>query len=115
MGKPVQFKTDRVIIGHDEGNTPELEPLFANHFELMQLNTDLFLDVGIIAPQDMLSAMNQAGEANDIFTVKFSILQRIAMSPATFFTLRNKINELAEQIVQMEVPRAGPLENKKMD
>jgi hypothetical protein len=96
----VQFITERVIIGHEEGNNPELEPLFANHFELMQLATDIFLDVGILSPRQMVETVQKVteGKVDGIPTIQFSVLQRIVMSPATFVALHAKINELFEQI-----------------
>jgi hypothetical protein len=37
----IEYTVDHVIVGHDV-NTPDVEPLFANHFEILTLNADIF-------------------------------------------------------------------------
>lgn len=112
-GRQIKFSTDRVIVNHDDGNDPELEPLFANHFDFIQLNTDIFLDVGIVKPQDMIAALQKVAESGEeSFNVNFAVLQRIAMSPATFQMLRQKINDLGEQLDKGVIVDASS-QNKK--
>lgn len=108
--KLVQFQTERVIIGHDESN-PELEPLFANHFELMRVNTDIYMDIGIIAPLELVHAVENAQDGS-IPTMKFNVLQRVVMSPATFAVIFQKMKELHDLTTQ-EAPDASPTEAEK--
>lgn len=94
----IEYFADPVIVGHDV-NTPDVEPLFANHFELATMGTDIYLDIGIIDPKDMTAMVLKAQETSDPKpTVKFSVIQRVAMSPATFILLVNKVNATLQLI-----------------
>lgn len=80
-------------------STPDVEPLFANHFEILRMNTDIYLDIGIISPTDMAIAVDAATkDSESIPTVRFSVLQRIAMSPGTLIVLHQKLKALYDQI-----------------
>jgi hypothetical protein len=99
----VQYVAEPVIIGHDV-NTPDVEPLFANHFEIMVSNTDVFVDIGIIDPRAMAAMMKAAQEKpGQPATVKFSVLQRLAMSPASFVLLAAKVRETMDQLMEAQV------------
>lgn len=95
----ITYLAEAVIVGH-EVTTPDVEPLFANHFELLTMGTDIFLDIGVIDPKDMAQMVEkaQANPNESSHTVKFSVLQRVAMSPATFVLLVNKVNGTLQQI-----------------
>lgn len=94
----LEWFADPVIVGHDV-NTPDVEPLFANHFELSSWGTDIYLDIGIIDPTDMAAMVAKAQESHETRpTVKFSVIQRVAMSPATFMLLVGKVNATLELI-----------------
>ena len=112
--KKIVFRTDRVMVPFDEGNTPGLEPLFANHFELMRLNTDVYLDIGIIDPIEMIDFVQKSRDG-DVPTgeLKFYVLQRIAMTPETLTRLHQKIDELLES--QQEEMLGGPSSQKKIE
>src|SRR6266571_332642 len=77
--KKVSFRAERLMVPFEEGNTPELEPLFAYHFELIRLNTDIFLDIGMIPPMDLVQFVQEYKEdSTDVVgNLKFYVLQRI--------------------------------------
>jgi len=75
------IQTERIIVPHNEGDDPELEPLFANHFEIIQVGSDFYLDIGIVKPADMIGLKEKLERSpNEAHTVKFHVLQRIAMT-----------------------------------
>jgi hypothetical protein len=88
-------QTQKVIIGYEEGNDPALEPLFANHFELFQIGTDIYLDIGIVRPEDIigLKATLESAPAEP-HTVTFNVLHRIAMSRDAFERLRTGVETI---------------------
>lgn len=94
--KQVQFLANRVIVPHEEGGDPELEPLFANHLEVMQINEDVFLDIGIIKPVDIIAMVQSNASQSDEVPppVQFYVLQRVAMSAQTLKTLYGKLCEV---------------------
>ncbi|HEV3200447.1 MAG TPA: hypothetical protein VGZ73_21230 [Bryobacteraceae bacterium] len=90
-------RSEKKIIPHEEGNDPELEPLFANHFELFRIGTDIYLDIGIMRPGDILDLKKKVESAPaDLHTVTFNVLQRIAMSPDGFERLRAGVDLIIE-------------------
>jgi hypothetical protein len=103
----IEYFTEAVIVGHDV-NTPDVEPLFANHFELLTMGTDVYLDVGIIDPKDMTEMVLKAQEnpSDPKPTVKFSVIQRVAMSPATFILLANKVNATLQNLQMLKESNA---------
>jgi hypothetical protein len=85
------------IVGHEEGNNPELEPLFANHFEMMRIGTDLYLDIGMVRPEEIV-ALESKFESREELTVTFHVLQRVAMSPDGFQRLKASVEIIAKAI-----------------
>lgn len=82
-------RSEKKIIPHEEGNDPELEPLFANHFELFQIGTDIYLDIGIVRPQEIVGLKEKLESAPAaVPSITFNVLQRIAMSRDAFERLR---------------------------
>jgi hypothetical protein len=103
----IQFRVQPVMVDH-ESSLPDLEPIFANHLEIQRMNTDIFIDVGIIRVPEMSSAIEEATrDPNKIPEVKFYVLQRIAISPATFAMFFQKMKVLIDQISK-EVGDAHP-------
>lgn len=94
ISRTVTFRAQRIPVGHDEGTSPESEPLFANHVELLRLNDDVFVDVGVITPADMIESVAKSEGDPAVVDVKFYILQRIAMSFDTLVKLHGKAEEL---------------------
>jgi hypothetical protein len=85
----VQVRTQKRIVGYEEGNDPALEPLFANHFELFQIGTDIYLDIGIVHPEEIVNLKSKVENApSELHTITFNVLQRIAMSRDGFERLR---------------------------
>jgi hypothetical protein len=76
---PKGLKLKKVIIPYEEEN-PEVEPLFANYFHVLSSGSDVYVDVGLIPADELASA-------KDGSTVKFVVLSRIAMSPASLALL----------------------------
>jgi hypothetical protein len=116
--KTVTFQVERVIVPHEEGSNPELEPLFANHFELMNINGDIYLDIGIISPAQLVD-FTQNEDRNkaqtDIPALRFFVLQRIAMGTESLKTLQRKVNELFDKagLAEKENIDAGSLATRK--
>jgi hypothetical protein len=90
------LRSQKVIIEHSEGDNPQLEPLFANHVELFGLGSDIYLDIGIIRPEEIV-ALRPEIERNPsgLHTVTFNVLQRVAMSRDTFERLRLAVEGVA--------------------
>jgi hypothetical protein len=95
-GKQVRFRAERIMVSFEEGDNPELEPLFANHFEVARINSDVYLDIGMIRLSELVQVV-EAYKTGDEPTVPFHVLQRVAMTPHTLGVLRDKINELCDQ------------------
>jgi hypothetical protein len=92
-------QTKKQIVGHEEGSDPGLEPLFANHFELFQVGTDIYLDIGIVRPEDIARLKQKVESApGDVHTVTFNVLQRIAMSPDSFERLSTGVDTIKQGI-----------------
>lgn len=97
MGVSVQ--TQKVIIGHEEGNAPDLEPLFANHVEAIRIGADVYVDLGIVKPEDLLAAQGAPGSDS---TINFYVLQRVAMSVDTFTRFVALGHEMVSKPVTVE-------------
>jgi len=97
------------MVGHDV-SSPDLEPLFANHFEVLGTGNDIFLDIGIIDPRDIGAMLEAAEKTGEQQSIKFSVLERVAMSPASFVLLANKINAVMRLMVEKEKANAGARE-----
>src|SRR5262249_10316882 len=92
-----RVRTQKQIIGHEEGNDPVLEPLFANHFELFRLGSDIYLDIGIVRPEEIVELQQKVQSApNESHTIKFNVLQRIAMSHDGFERLKAGVETIAK-------------------
>jgi len=90
------IRSQKTMIGHSEGDTPELEPLFANHVELFGIGSDIYLDIGIIRPEDIAALRPEIEKnASGVHTVTFNVLQRVAMSRDTFERLRLAVENMA--------------------
>lgn len=93
-----RFRTNKVIVGHEQGDTPELSPIFVNNTEVLVVGEDFYLDLGIVLPD----AVAAAGESNAVnpsqrtvpVNIDFFVLQRVAMSGSTFRTLIQRATEL---------------------
>ncbi len=90
------IRSQKVMIDHSEGDNPELEPLFANHVELFGLGSDIYLDIGIIRPEELAALRPEIEKnASGVHTVNFNVLQRVAMSRDTFERLRLAVEGVA--------------------
>ncbi len=113
MGKPeitqksLTFQAQKIFVGYEEGDNPELEPLFANHFEFLAIGTDIFLDIGILKPEDLISA--GSAPTQEPQKLLFYVLYRIAMSPDTFLRLHEKTAQLLEAVKEMRRSNHGTL------
>ncbi len=92
--KRLNFIVDKVFLGYDEKENPQIEPLFVNHFEILQIGSDIFLDAGIITPEEIMGMQPASGGGPTKAT--FNVLYRIAMSPQTFANLYQKAALLFE-------------------
>jgi hypothetical protein len=90
------IRSVKKVIGHEEGNDPELEPLFANHFEMFQIGSDIYLDIGIVRPGELVTLRQKIEEApSEVQTIEFNVLQRIAMSQDSFERLKAGVDLIA--------------------
>ncbi len=85
----IVVQSKKIILGPEEGNTPDLGPLFVNNAEILAVGTDFYVDLGIIRPEDITAAgssqqpRESAAEPTPV-KLDFFVLQRIAMSEFTF-------------------------------
>jgi hypothetical protein len=94
----VAVRSQKQIVGHEEGNNPELEPLFANHFEMIRIGTDFYLDIGIVRPEEVIGLQSKLESSPpEVPTIIFHVLQRVAMSPDGFDRLRAGVESLASR------------------
>lgn len=105
--KQIRFQVRSMIVPFEETNSPELEPLYANHFELVRVGSDIFLDIGILRPQDMLALVEQQEDGG---VVDFYVLQRVAMTIDTLKRLRSKADDLCEMIDSLNANAGTPSE-----
>ena len=82
-----------------ESSTPENEPLFVNHFQVSNVGTDCYIDLGIVPLDDVLKQPAK-GEA------RFLVLQRLVMGPQTLANLRGLIDEILTKMNYRRIPNA---------
>ena len=86
------IRSEKKIIGHEEGSDPELEPLFANHFEMFQIGSDIYLDIGNRPPcrtrDSPLGENRESAIGGSDGRIQCSAAVRIAMSRDSFERLR---------------------------
>ena len=78
-GRDGPVKPKKVILPYEDSN-PENEPLFVNHFEILQHGTDLYIDAGVLPADDLAQGAREEQP-------RFLVLQRLAMSVNTFAAL----------------------------
>lgn len=89
------IRSEKNFIANEESYDLELEPLFANHFELVQVGSDIFLDIGIVRPGDLISLKENIDKAPlEVHSIKFNILQRIVMSRDGFERLKSSVDQI---------------------
>ncbi len=91
--KSLSFHTKKIFLGYDEGDNPELEPTFANHFELLGIGSDVYLDIGILKPEEFAAAGMASTDPTKPVEIPFYVIHRIAMSGDTFMRLHVKVTE----------------------
>jgi len=84
--KSVRIKTKRVIVGTDDENTTDIQPLFVNNIDVMKVGSDIYLDLGVVKPEDII-LMGSNQNADFEVPLNFYVLQRVALSTETFQTL----------------------------
>jgi hypothetical protein len=99
--KSLFFQAKKVFVGYEKGDNPELEPLFANHFEMFVIGGDVFLDVGIIKPEE-LAKLPEIVKGEPPAVVPFYVLYRIAMSYPTLERLQVKVNEIINNLKRIQ-------------
>lgn len=92
-----RVRSRKQIIGYEEGDDPSIEPLFANHFELFQIGTDIYLDIGIVRPEEIIALKRQMESApTEEHELAFNVLQRIAMSRDGFERLKAGVETITK-------------------
>ena len=94
--KLVQVKSKRLMVRQEDVGSPDFEPLFVNHMEASHSGADVFLDFGIIRPEDVMALDPNATDG--VQEIAFHILQRVVMSVNTFAQLQRKVGELFGKI-----------------
>jgi hypothetical protein len=91
VGGGVAIRSNKVIVGREQGDSPDLSPLFVNNVEVLQIGTDFYLDLGIIRPDEIAQAGVEVaqkggtqGTMSNPAKLDFYVLQRVAMSAHTF-------------------------------
>ena len=92
VSRAVSFQVKKVFLDYEEGQNPELEPTFANHFELFAIGTDVFLDIGILKPEELI-AKGMSSVEQQQFEMPFYVTHRIAMSAESFRRLHVKVTD----------------------
>jgi hypothetical protein len=87
------FKLRKIILNPDEA-TPESSPTFVNRFQVSQQGSDVFLDAGIIALDDVLTPSDGEG-------VRFIVLHRLAMSPASLRELSLQLPKIVTRLREL--------------
>jgi hypothetical protein len=110
----IQYGVNPTFLGPDV-DTPDLAPLYVNHCEvLLTSNFDIFLDIGMIDPRDMSAMIAEIQKNPEAApSVRFSVLQRVAMSPVTFAQLASKIHAMM-QIINERTADANEGENPSL-
>jgi|SRR5271165_5935216 len=109
VGAQVSVRTNKIILGHEQGDTPDFEPLFVNNTELLVAGSDFYMDLGILRPDEMTAfataqTSDVTAQGNIVKTIDFYVLQRIAMSESTF----RKLIETGRSILaRMDEDRTG--------
>ena len=96
--KTVNIQTKKVILGHEQGDAPDLAPIFVNNVEIIHVGSDFYLDLGIIRPDDIIAAGTPTESGGAPGTAEFFVLQRVAMSRFTFDALMARGNQLLSRI-----------------
>jgi hypothetical protein len=106
ISEHVGVHSKKVIVGHEheQGDSPDLSPMFVNNAEVLQVGTDFYLDFGIIRPDEIAQASTeiQQGTRTAPATLNFFVLQRIAMSERTFKMLMGRGAALLEGFEQLK-------------
>lgn len=100
--KAISFSARRIFIGYNEGDNPELEPTFANHFEVFGFGADIYMDIGILKPEEVMKAGNASSDQAKPVEVPFYVLHRIAMSQETFNRLHQKVTEAQKGLEKLK-------------
>ena len=74
-----------------EQESPVEEPLFVNHCQVVHHEGTIYIDVGVIPLDDILSTDGESG-------IRFIVLNRLVMSIPTFKGLQHQINSLAKEL-----------------
>jgi hypothetical protein len=95
----IHYSVNPTFLGPDV-DTPDLAPLYVNHCEvLLTSNFDIFLDIGMIDPRDMSAMIAEIQKNPEAApSVRFSVIQRLAMSPITFAQLASKVHAMMQII-----------------
>ncbi len=106
----VGIQSKKIIVGHEQGDSPDLSPLFVNNIEVLQVGSDFFLDAGIIRPDEIAQAgiEVQNGARTSPVKLDFFVLQRIAMSEHTFRMLMNRGRAFLEGLDQTRQEASEP-------
>lgn len=99
----LSVQSNKIIVGHEQGESPDLAPLFVNNAEIVRVGSDFYLDLGIIRPDEIIAAgsSQQPGDsATEPAPVKldFFVLERVAMSDFTFRLLIERGRDLVSQM-----------------
>ena len=82
-GQSVTVRTRSSFVRQgEEAGDPSLNPLFINNVEISLVGTDVFLDLGVIQPADVMALKAQSGD--EVQELTFHVTERVVMSVNTF-------------------------------
>jgi|SRR5579883_947805 len=102
------FKIKKILVPENPG--PDTEPLFVNFFDISQVGTDVYIDVGLVSPEQLIAnvnkaASNSAGSAGgDTPVMEFVVSERLAMSINSLYLLNERLREILEHIGRNSSP-----------
>src|ERR1700734_967935 len=70
-------------------------PVYTNAIEFTSMGVDIFMDVGIVSPEALLTAFHEhASAAEATPTVNFNVIHRFGMSLQTALQLHQRLSDL---------------------
>jgi hypothetical protein len=84
----------------------EIEPVYANYFFCSRVGSDVFLDVCVLPPDDLVSAEHAGAETRE---VRIVTIDRFVMGLSAFQQLAEQVNALSGKLTQQQVLPVEPV------
>ncbi|MCC7340251.1 MAG: hypothetical protein IT170_04120 [Bryobacterales bacterium] len=98
----------RIVRRHasNEDHPHEIEPTYANYFFCVRLGTDVFLDVCVLPPDDLIAAQSPDASGGEIRIVT---IERFVMGLNAFQQLAEQVKELAQKLTEQNLLPVEPV------